>query len=143
MDSIFGKFIDSSFFTRESLYFVFISHAWRACLRTGREGYNTKKKNERRLMFFPRKRWFSSPLLTFEFVLTCGMFQPPLCTGDLPMSRVKWTAKGEHEFLVNYKILQRCFTDRRVDKVNERREEKERLATEKERDLRSTPYQSN
>lgn len=42
------------------------------------------------------------------------------------MSRVKWTAKGEHEFLGNYKILQRCFTDRRIDKVNEEAREIER-----------------
>ncbi|KAG0052582.1 hypothetical protein BGZ83_002407 [Gryganskiella cystojenkinii] len=40
-----------------------------------------------------------------------------LGTGDMPMSKVKFTAKGEHEYLLNYKILQKCFIDKQVEKV--------------------------
>ncbi|KXN72264.1 hypothetical protein CONCODRAFT_77861 [Conidiobolus coronatus NRRL 28638] len=37
--------------------------------------------------------------------------------GDLPLHRVKFDAKGEHEFLNNFKILQNVFAKHKVDKV--------------------------
>ncbi|KAF9184755.1 hypothetical protein BGZ51_009320 [Haplosporangium sp. Z 767] len=37
--------------------------------------------------------------------------------GDLPMSRVKFATKHEYEYLANYKVLQTCFTNRKIDKA--------------------------
>lgn len=37
--------------------------------------------------------------------------------GDLPMQRVKFATKHEYEYLGNYKVLQTCFTNRKIDKV--------------------------
>ncbi|KAI1310266.1 hypothetical protein EDD11_003766 [Mortierella claussenii] len=37
--------------------------------------------------------------------------------GDLPMSRVKFATKHEYEYLANYKVLQNCFTTRKIDKA--------------------------
>ncbi|KAJ6471286.1 microtubule binding protein [Mycena vitilis] len=36
--------------------------------------------------------------------------------GDLPMARVKMGAKAEHEYLVNYKIMQNVFKAKKIDK---------------------------
>ncbi|KAF9117652.1 hypothetical protein BGX30_005261 [Mortierella sp. GBA39] len=36
--------------------------------------------------------------------------------GDLPMSRIKFATKHEYEYLGNYKVLQNCFTARKIDK---------------------------
>ncbi|KAG0039175.1 hypothetical protein BGZ82_009326 [Podila clonocystis] len=36
---------------------------------------------------------------------------------DLPMSRVKFGTKHEYEYLGNYKVLQNCFTSRKIDKA--------------------------
>ncbi|KAF9083767.1 hypothetical protein BGX23_011155 [Mortierella sp. AD031] len=36
--------------------------------------------------------------------------------GDLPMARVKFATKHEYEYLGNYKVLQNCFTARKIDK---------------------------
>ncbi|KAJ7901093.1 calponin homology domain-containing protein [Mycena olivaceomarginata] len=36
--------------------------------------------------------------------------------GDLPMARVKMTAKHEYEYLANYKILQTVFKNKKIDK---------------------------
>ena len=38
-------------------------------------------------------------------------------TGDVPLSRVKFTAKHEYEFLANFKVLQNVFKQHKVDKV--------------------------
>ncbi len=37
--------------------------------------------------------------------------------GDVPMSRVKMNAKHEYEFLVNYKVMQTFFKNKKIDKV--------------------------
>ncbi|KAG0367848.1 calponin-like actin-binding protein [Gamsiella multidivaricata] len=37
--------------------------------------------------------------------------------GDLPMSRVKFATKHEYEYLGNYKVLQTCFANKKVDKA--------------------------
>ncbi|KAG0322828.1 hypothetical protein BGZ99_003140 [Dissophora globulifera] len=37
--------------------------------------------------------------------------------GDLPMARVKFATKHEYEYLGNYKVLQTCFTAKKVDKA--------------------------
>ncbi|KAF9150809.1 hypothetical protein BG015_007354 [Linnemannia schmuckeri] len=37
--------------------------------------------------------------------------------GDLPMQRVKFATKHEYEYLGNYKVLQTCFTNRKIDKA--------------------------
>ncbi|KAF9406854.1 hypothetical protein BGZ94_002928 [Podila epigama] len=36
---------------------------------------------------------------------------------DLPLSRVKFSTKHEYEYLGNYKVLQACFTVRKIDKA--------------------------
>ena len=36
--------------------------------------------------------------------------------GEVPMSKVRWDAKSEHEFVENYKIIQRVFDKKGVDK---------------------------
>ncbi|KAF9438870.1 hypothetical protein BGZ76_003895 [Entomortierella beljakovae] len=36
--------------------------------------------------------------------------------GDLPMSRVKFSAKHEYEYLGNYKVLQNAFASHKIDK---------------------------
>ena len=36
--------------------------------------------------------------------------------GDVPMSKVRWDAKSSHEFIDNYKVLQRVFSKHGVDK---------------------------
>ncbi|KAG0374926.1 MAG: calponin homology domain-containing protein [Linnemannia gamsii] len=36
--------------------------------------------------------------------------------GDLPMNRIKFATKHEYEYLGNYKVLQNCFTARKIDK---------------------------
>ncbi|KAF9907393.1 hypothetical protein EC991_010953 [Linnemannia zychae] len=36
--------------------------------------------------------------------------------GDLQMQRVKFATKHEYEYLGNYKVLQTCFTNRKIDK---------------------------
>ncbi|KAG0353424.1 EB1 domain protein [Gamsiella multidivaricata] len=36
--------------------------------------------------------------------------------GDLPMSRIKFSSKHEYEYLGNYKVLQTCFQQHKVDK---------------------------
>jgi len=36
--------------------------------------------------------------------------------GDVPMSRVKMNAKHEYEFLVNYKVMQTFFKNKKIDK---------------------------
>ncbi|KAG0209292.1 hypothetical protein BGX28_010395 [Mortierella sp. GBA30] len=36
---------------------------------------------------------------------------------DLPMSRIKFATKHEYEYLGNYKVLQTCFTQRKIDKA--------------------------
>ncbi|EAU80860.1 EB1 domain-containing protein [Coprinopsis cinerea okayama7 len=36
--------------------------------------------------------------------------------GDVPMNRVKMNAKHEYEFLVNYKVLQTFFKNKKIDK---------------------------
>ncbi|KAJ1979809.1 microtubule integrity protein mal3 [Dimargaris verticillata] len=38
-------------------------------------------------------------------------------TGDLPLSRVKFNAKQEYEFIANFKILQNCFNKHKIDKM--------------------------
>ena len=38
--------------------------------------------------------------------------------GNLPMSRVKYDAKADYEYLENFKILQACFKRNGVDKVS-------------------------
>jgi len=40
-----------------------------------------------------------------------------VATGDIPLSRVKFTAKHEYEFLANFKVLQNVFKQHKVDKV--------------------------
>lgn len=35
--------------------------------------------------------------------------------GDIPLSKVKFEARNEYEFLQNYKILQACFTKHQID----------------------------
>ncbi|KAF9996214.1 hypothetical protein BGZ80_002617 [Entomortierella chlamydospora] len=37
--------------------------------------------------------------------------------GDLPMSRVKFATKHEYEYLGNYKVLQTCFSNKKIDKA--------------------------
>ncbi|KAG0278526.1 hypothetical protein BGZ95_003795 [Linnemannia exigua] len=37
--------------------------------------------------------------------------------GDLPMNRIKFATKHEYEYLGNYKVLQNCFTARKIDKI--------------------------
>ncbi|KAF9408965.1 hypothetical protein BGZ76_005770 [Entomortierella beljakovae] len=37
--------------------------------------------------------------------------------GDLPMSRVKFATKHEYEYLGNYKVLQTCFANKKIDKA--------------------------
>ncbi|KAF9198537.1 hypothetical protein BGZ49_000623, partial [Haplosporangium sp. Z 27] len=36
---------------------------------------------------------------------------------DLPLSRVKFATKHEYEYLGNYKVLQTCFTNKKIDKA--------------------------
>ncbi len=38
-------------------------------------------------------------------------------SGDVSMAKVKWDARSAPEFVQNYKILQRVFDKRGVDKV--------------------------
>ena len=37
--------------------------------------------------------------------------------GKMPMKKVKWTSKLEHEYIANFKLLQDCFNKTGVDKV--------------------------
>lgn len=39
-------------------------------------------------------------------------------TGNLPMTRVKYNARADYEYLDNFKILQACFKKNGVDKVS-------------------------
>ena len=41
-----------------------------------------------------------------------------LILGDLPMNRVKMTAKHEYEYLANYKVMQNVFKAKKIDKVS-------------------------
>ena len=38
--------------------------------------------------------------------------------GDVPMSRVKFDARQEYEYLSNFKILQNYFKAKKIDKVS-------------------------
>lgn len=51
------------------------------------------------------------------FAHLCDLTPKMLAKGDLPMSRVKFSTKHEYEYLGNYKVLQNCFTSRKIDKV--------------------------
>ena len=42
----------------------------------------------------------------------------PLILGDLPMNRVKMSAKHEYEYLANYKVMQNVFKAKKIDKVS-------------------------
>lgn len=55
----------------------------------------------------------SGTILTFsrEYVAYCAL------TGDLPLTRVKFNARQEYEYLANFKILQNHFKAKKVDKV--------------------------
>lgn len=37
--------------------------------------------------------------------------------GKIPMSKLNWAAKQDHEFITNYKVLQTCFTKLKIDRV--------------------------
>lgn len=37
--------------------------------------------------------------------------------GDVPLQRVKFNAKHEYEYLVNYKVLQNVFKAKKLDKA--------------------------
>lgn len=39
--------------------------------------------------------------------------------GDLPMSRVKFGAKHEYEFIANFKVMQNVFKAKKIDKVRD------------------------
>ncbi|KAJ1966644.1 microtubule integrity protein mal3 [Dimargaris xerosporica] len=39
-----------------------------------------------------------------------------LGSGDLPLSRVKFNAKQEYEYVANFKVLQNCFNKHKIDK---------------------------
>jgi hypothetical protein len=39
-------------------------------------------------------------------------------TGNLPMTRVKYQARADYEYLDNFKILQACFKKNGIDKVS-------------------------
>jgi hypothetical protein len=41
-----------------------------------------------------------------------------LLAGDLPMSRVKFNARQEYEYLSNFKVLQNAFKSKKIDKVS-------------------------
>ena len=41
-----------------------------------------------------------------------------LAIGDLPMSRVKFNARMEYEYLDNFKVLQKAFKSHGIDKVS-------------------------
>ncbi len=47
--------------------------------------------------------------------VACQVFDA-IYPGDVSMSKVKWDAKSDHEFIQNYKILQRAFDKRGIDK---------------------------
>lgn len=60
----------------------------------------------------------------------CYLTSPYICchccfsrVGDLPMQRVKFATKHEYEYLGNYKVLQTCFTNRKIDKVESPQQE--------------------
>lgn len=36
--------------------------------------------------------------------------------GKIPMSKVNWSAKHDHDYIKNYKVLQTCFTKLKIDK---------------------------
>lgn len=46
-----------------------------------------------------------------------NLSEPFPLVGDVPLSRVKFTAKHEYEFLANFKVLQNVFKQHKVDKV--------------------------
>jgi len=41
-----------------------------------------------------------------------------IISGDLPMSKVKFGARAEYEYLDNFKILQASFKRHQIDKVS-------------------------
>ena len=57
-------------------------------------------------MLFPGR--VNYPLL---FIITC------LCLGTVPLKRVKYNSKLEHEYITNFKILQASFKKMNVDQV--------------------------
>lgn len=57
------------------------------------------------------------PEMLTLFAHLCHLTPKILAKGDLPMSRVKFGTKHEYEYLGNYKVLQNCFTSRKIDKV--------------------------
>ncbi|KAF5362740.1 hypothetical protein D9758_011710 [Tetrapyrgos nigripes] len=36
--------------------------------------------------------------------------------GDLPLNKVNWKAQHEYQYIINFKVLQKAFTDKRIDK---------------------------
>jgi RP/EB family microtubule-associated protein len=38
--------------------------------------------------------------------------------GKIPMSKLNWAAKQDHEYVNNYKVLQTCFTKLKIDRVS-------------------------
>ena len=38
--------------------------------------------------------------------------------GKIPMSKLNWGAKKDHEYVNNYKLLQTCFTKFKIDRVS-------------------------
>ena len=53
----------------------------------------------------------------FDFNALLDPFDGIACAGDVPLTRVKFTAKHEYEFLANFKVLQNTLKQHKVDKV--------------------------
>lgn len=54
-----------------------------------------------------------------SFHVVCNYFSF-YSLGDVPMGRVKMTAKHEYEYVANFKVLQNIFKAHKIDKVCQR-----------------------
>lgn len=71
---------------------------------------NRELTNRSWIQYLVRKLW-QEP----NFILC---FDRADALGNLPMSRVKFNAKVEYEYLDNFKVLQQCFKRNGIDKVS-------------------------
>jgi hypothetical protein len=56
--------------------------------------------------------------VTTELPGQARAFAELLLPGNIPVNRVRFNAKQEYEYLENFKILQKCFNQNKIDKAS-------------------------